>query len=84
MGGRVAAQLALVDGLGDRLAVAHERRRRSGRRSCSGARRGGREREPHEVVVAHQSLVAAITIDAIRQTIRITIATVHERGIGQA
>jgi hypothetical protein len=29
-------------------------------------------------------LTAAMTIDAIRQAIRITIATIHERGTGRA
>ncbi|GIK77926.1 MAG: hypothetical protein BroJett022_16160 [Actinomycetes bacterium] len=45
---------------------------------------GGGEREPHELLVAHQSFVTAITIDASRQTTRITIAIVHERGTREA
>jgi hypothetical protein len=50
----------------------------------TGSRRRSGQRQPHQLFVAHQSFVAAITIDAARQTTRITIATVHERGIGQA
>ena len=83
MRGRVAAQLALVDRRRQRLAVAGEH---GADRNVVvlGRRRRGGQRQPHELLVAHQSFAAAITIDAIRQTTRITIATVHERGIGQA
>ena len=83
MRGRVAAQLALVRRGREGLAVAGDD---GADRDVvvAGSRRRGGQRQPHQLLVAHQSFVAAITIDAARQTTRITIATVQERGIGQA
>ncbi len=83
MSGRVAAQFPLVDGGRQRLAVAGEDGADRDVVVLGGGRRG-REGQAHELLVGHQSLVAAITIDATRQMTRITIEIVQERGTSQA
>ncbi len=83
VGRRITAELPFVRGLGDHLAIANQHRPD---RDILVSRRGGRDRQrkSHEIGVAHQSFVVAITIEAKRQTIRIAIATIHERGMDEA
>ena len=89
--GRVTAELALVRRLRDHLGARDEDG--TDRDVLVVRRRGGvLERQPHPALVllveasrvghpsAH-SLITAITIDAIRQATRMTIATVQEVGM---